>query len=112
MHEGRDVAGFGAHRLQNATYIRSVTGRKTLASKAVEQRGPGDRTEAEVDRTVEETLLASDPPATGGATRIAKPAESDASCAGKGEDGPDEDRCAERAPDGAPSDKLAPRENV
>lgn len=80
-----------------------------MATQTVEQRDPEDRTEADVDRAVEETFPASDPPSTGGATRIEKPAGSDVPGTDPDEDLPDEDAPAEPSPDDVPPDEAAPQ---
>lgn len=40
-----------------------------MATQPTEQRAPGDKSEKDVDSTVEDTFPASDPPSTGGATK-------------------------------------------
>jgi hypothetical protein len=82
---------------------------RAMATQTVEQCDPGDRTEAEVDKTVEDTFPASDPPATGGATRIEKTAGSDVPGTEPDEDVPDEDTPGEPSPGDVPPDEPAPR---
>lgn len=41
-----------------------------MATQTVEQGAPDDKSEADVDKAVEDTFPASDPPATGGTTKI------------------------------------------
>lgn len=49
-----------------------------MATKATEQKGVAQKSEGKIDKAVEATFPASDPPAIGGATRIEEPsAESD-----------------------------------
>ncbi|MGA7777892.1 MAG: hypothetical protein WCA85_09300 [Paraburkholderia sp.] len=49
-----------------------------MAIKPVEQRTPDEKSEADLDHTVEDTFPASDPPSTGGTTKIGSGDESGA----------------------------------
>ncbi|WP_322032130.1 hypothetical protein [Paraburkholderia sp. J76] len=72
-----------------------------MNTQTVEKGDPG-RTEKEVDRSVEDTFPASDPPAIGGATRIATGSASDVPSTPPDEDIPDENTPPEPSPGDVP----------
>ncbi|WP_027803553.1 hypothetical protein [Paraburkholderia dilworthii] len=79
-----------------------------MSTQPTEQRTPDDKSEKDVDATVEDTLPASDPPSTGGATKIATDenagtqADSDVPGTEPDEDVPDEETPPEPAPGDEP----------
>lgn len=78
-----------------------------MATQTREQRTPDDRSDDAVDKAVEDTFPASDPPATGGVTRITR-AGSDVPGTDPDETVPGEDDPAEPAPGDVPPDEAAP----
>jgi hypothetical protein len=88
-----------------------------MANQPTEQRAPDDKSEKSVDDAVEDTFPASDPPSTGGVTRIGPDGEAtERSSAGADvpgtepdEDIPDEETPAEPSPGDAPPDQGAPQ---
>jgi len=88
-----------------------------MANQPTEQRAPDDKSETSVDDAVEDTFPASDPPSTGGVTRIGSDdeatdqseAESDVPGTEPDEDIPDEETPAEPSPGAPPPDEEAPQ---
>ncbi|MCP3713644.1 hypothetical protein M3I54_43650 [Paraburkholderia sp. CNPSo 3274] len=80
-----------------------------MATQPVEQRAPNDRAEQDIDKSIEDSFPASDAPATGGSTRIEKPAGSDVPGSEPDEDVPDEDTPGEPSPRDVPPDEAAPQ---
>jgi hypothetical protein len=80
-----------------------------METKPLEQRAPDDRTENAVDKAVEDSFPASDPPANGGTTRIVKPSGGDVPGTDPDEDVPDEDTPGEPAPADVPPDEPVPK---
>ncbi|MDH6149502.1 MULTISPECIES: hypothetical protein [Paraburkholderia] len=89
-----------------------------MANQLKEQRVPDDKSEKNVDDAVEDTFPASDPPSTGGVTRIGSDDEamdptadeqSDVPGTEPDEDVPDEETPAEPSPGDVPPDKEAPQ---
>lgn len=86
-------------------------------AKLKEQRVPDDKSEKTVDDAVEDTFPASDPPSTGGVTRIGSddeamhPADEQSDVPGTepDEDVPDEETPAEPSPGDVPPDEEAPQ---
>ena len=79
-----------------------------MATQTVEQKRPDDRTDEEIDKAVEDTFPASDPPATGGATRI-EPQSADIPGTGPDEDVANEQTPAEPSPGDAPPAEGSPQ---
>lgn len=88
-----------------------------MAHQSTEQRAPDDKSENSVDDAIEDTFPASDPPSTGGTTRI-RPSdeetdpsadESDVPGTEPDEDIPDEETPAEPSPGDIPPDEGAPQ---
>lgn len=76
-----------------------------MSDQPIEQRAPDDKSEKSVDDSVEDTFPASDPPSTGGVTRIEadegsepRAGESDVPRTDPNEDIPDEETPAEPSP--------------
>jgi len=92
-----------------------------MATEHTEQRAADDKSENDVDKAVEDSFPASDPPATGGVTKIGSEDEnlasgeqpdSDVPGTGPEEDVPNGDTPAEQPPGEAPPDKEAPGDNA
>lgn len=85
-----------------------------MATQLTEQRAPGDKSEKDGDSTVEHTLPASDPPSTGGETRIGADenaetqTNSDVPGTEPDEDVPDEETPPEPSPGDQPLGEKAP----
>jgi hypothetical protein len=90
-----------------------------MANQPTEQLAPDDKSEKKVDDAVEDTFPASDPPSTGGVTRIESDDEASGGTADESdvpgsepdEDIPDEETPAEPSPGDTPPDEEAPRED-
>jgi hypothetical protein len=88
-----------------------------MANEPTEQLAADDKAEKSVDAAVEDTFPASDPPSTGGATRIEPNDEASGDSADQSdvpgtepdEDVPDEETPAEPSPDDVPPDEEAPK---
>ena len=89
-----------------------------MVTQPVEQRKPHDKSEANVDQTVEDTFPASDAPSTGGTTKIGSASDTethggqnngDVPGADPDEDVPEEDTPAEPSPGDEPPDEEAPQ---
>lgn len=88
-----------------------------MAHQPTEQHAPGDQSETTIDDAVEDTFPASDPPSTGGITRIGTDNETTDQSAGESdvpgtepdEDIPDEETPGEPSPGDTPPDEEAPR---
>ncbi|CAB3743902.1 hypothetical protein [Paraburkholderia rhynchosiae] len=84
-----------------------------MATQPTEQRSPDDNSENDVDSTVEDTFPASDPPSTGGATKIAADenaetqTDSDVPGTEPDEDVPDEQTPPEPSPGDQPLGEKA-----
>jgi hypothetical protein len=84
-----------------------------MANQPKERLAPDDKSEKSVDDAVEDAFPASDPPSTGGVTRIASDDEATDQIAGEGdvpgtepdEDIPDKDTPAEPSPGGTPPER-------
>ncbi|MGF6539317.1 hypothetical protein [Paraburkholderia youngii] len=85
-----------------------------MATQSTEQRTPDDKSEADVDATVEDSFPASDPPSTGGATKIeadenaGTQTDSDVPGTEPDEDVPDEETPREPSPGDEPLGEKAP----
>ncbi|CAB3808992.1 hypothetical protein [Paraburkholderia fynbosensis] len=85
-----------------------------MANQPTEQRASDDKSEKDVDAAVEDTFPASDPPSTGGATKIGKDentgtqADSDVPGTEPDEDVPDEETPPEPSPGDEPLGEKAP----
>jgi len=85
-----------------------------MATQPTEQRAPDDKSEKDVDATVEDSFPASDPPSTGGATQIGTSenagtqADSDVPETEPDEDVPDEETPPEPSPGDQPLGEKAP----
>jgi hypothetical protein len=97
-----------------ATYLQE----STMANQQTEQRLPDDKSEKTVDDAIEDTFPASDPPSTGGVTRIGSDDEATHHTTGEqsdvpgtepDEDIPDEETPAEPSPGDVPPDEAAPQ---
>lgn len=91
-----------------------------MTMEQVEQRAPDDKSEASLDDAVEDSFPASDPPSTGGVTRIGP---SDEAANGNAEDSdvpepdpdeaiPDEETPEEPSPGDVPPDEAPPQEDL
>ncbi|MGY6154302.1 hypothetical protein [Paraburkholderia graminis] len=85
-----------------------------MATQPTEQRAPDDKSEKDVDAAVEDTFPASDPPSTGGATKIGADenagtqTDSDVPGTEPDEDVPDEETHPEPSPGDEPLGEKAP----
>lgn len=88
-----------------------------MAIEQTEQRAPDDKSEQDLDDAVEDSFPASDPPSTGGVTRICESdesangstVESDVPETDPAEDIPDEETPAEPSPGDVPPDEATPQ---
>lgn len=85
-----------------------------MTTQSTEQLAPDDKSEKDVDVTVEDTFPASDPPSTGGATKIGPDendgtqTDSDVPGTEPDEDVPDEETPPEPSPGDEPQGEKAP----
>jgi len=80
-----------------------------MATKTItEQRAPDDRSEHALDKTVEDTFPASDPPSTGGATRIEQVQNGDAAETDPDDEPLGEDLADEGATEAPGTDDVPP----
>jgi hypothetical protein len=85
-----------------------------MATQPTEQRAPDDKSEKGVNASVEDTFAASDPPSTGGATKIGADEnagtqmDSDVPETEPDEDVPDEETPPEPSPGHEPLGEKAP----
>lgn len=66
-----------------------------MATQPTEQRTPDDKSETDIDKAAEDSFPASDPPSTGGATKIGSDRDSDTSGIEDGADEPPDEKTPE-----------------
>jgi hypothetical protein len=113
LHDGLPGGGGNRAAFRHVACGISGTSKRSrsaaMAAQTVEQKRPDDRTDEEIDKAVEDTFPASDPPATGGATQIEPQSADIPGTAPDEDDVPDEQTPAEPSPGDAPPAEGSPQ---